>query len=73
MYFNLLVNGADLAQGYFQATGIAPPSFTSAFLERKDLSPEEEFDLKWSSASLYSGKPSPPLAMTLPHIASIVF
>ncbi|TEB35555.1 cytochrome P450 [Coprinellus micaceus] len=37
------------------ATGIAPPSFTSAFLERKDLSPEEEFDLKWSSASLYSG------------------
>ena len=64
----------ELAQESSQATGIAPPSFTSGFLERKDLSPEEEFDLKWSSASLYSGKPSASLTMTRsPHMASIDF
>ncbi|KAJ7228990.1 cytochrome P450 [Mycena pura] len=37
------------------ATGVAPISFTSTLLEPKGLSAEEEFDIKWSSASLYSG------------------
>ncbi|KAJ7781604.1 cytochrome P450 [Mycena metata] len=36
------------------AAGIAPVSFTSTLLEPKHLTPEEEFDIKWSSASLYS-------------------
>ncbi|KAJ2933474.1 hypothetical protein H1R20_g3643, partial [Candolleomyces eurysporus] len=35
--------------------GVAPVSFTSVLLESKELSSEEEFDLKWSAASLYSG------------------
>ncbi|KAJ7477078.1 cytochrome P450 [Mycena galericulata] len=36
------------------AAGTAPVSFTSALLEPKQLTPEEEFDIKWSAASLYS-------------------
>ncbi|KAG5654671.1 hypothetical protein H0H81_009920 [Sphagnurus paluster] len=36
------------------AAGTAPISFTSSLLE-KNISAEEEFDIKWSSASLYSG------------------
>lgn len=35
--------------------GVAPVSFTSKLLEGKELSPQEELDLKWSAASLYSG------------------
>ncbi|KAJ3790675.1 cytochrome P450 [Lentinula aff. detonsa] len=35
--------------------GTASISFTSSMLESKQLSEEEEFDLKWSAASLYSG------------------
>jgi hypothetical protein len=38
------------------AAGIAPPSFTSNLLEGKNISAEEEFNIKWSAASLYSGK-----------------
>lgn len=37
------------------AAGVAPISFSSTFLESKGLSDEEEFDLKWSAASLYAG------------------
>ncbi|PFH52584.1 hypothetical protein AMATHDRAFT_74066 [Amanita thiersii Skay4041] len=37
------------------AAGTAAISFSSAFLESKRLSSEEEFDLKWSAASLYAG------------------
>ncbi|KAF9468823.1 cytochrome P450 [Collybia nuda] len=37
------------------SAGIAPVSFTSTLLETKSLTAEEEFDIKWSSASLYSG------------------
>lgn len=37
------------------AAGVAQPSFTSVGLESKGLTPEAEFDLKWSAASLYSG------------------
>ncbi|KAJ7499265.1 cytochrome P450 [Mycena latifolia] len=36
------------------AAGTAPVSFTSTLLEPKQLTAEEEFDIKWSSASLYS-------------------
>ncbi|KAL0580912.1 hypothetical protein V5O48_001106 [Marasmius crinis-equi] len=36
------------------AAGTAMPSFSSLLLESKDLNEEEEFDLKWSAASLYS-------------------
>ncbi|KAJ7937382.1 cytochrome P450 [Mycena leptocephala] len=36
------------------AAGTAPISFTSTLLEPKQLTAEEEFDIKWSSASLYS-------------------
>ncbi|KAF7313515.1 hypothetical protein HMN09_00507400 [Mycena chlorophos] len=37
------------------AAGVAPVSFTSKLLEAKEITAEEEFDIKWSSASLYSG------------------
>ncbi|KAJ7067957.1 cytochrome P450 [Mycena amicta] len=37
------------------AAGVAPVSFTSTLLEPKELTEDEEFDIKWSSASLYSG------------------
>ncbi|KDR83471.1 hypothetical protein GALMADRAFT_645322 [Galerina marginata CBS 339.88] len=36
-------------------SGSAQISFTSTLLEQKQLSAEEEFDLKWCAASLYSG------------------
>ncbi|EEB88459.1 hypothetical protein MPER_13696, partial [Moniliophthora perniciosa FA553] len=36
------------------AAGTAAPSFSSCLLEGKELDDEEEFDLKWSAASLYS-------------------
>jgi hypothetical protein len=45
----------SLTSGIGQAAGTAPASFTSNLLEDKRLAPEEEFDLKWSAASLYSG------------------
>ncbi|KAF8803765.1 cytochrome P450 [Phlegmacium glaucopus] len=37
------------------ASGTAEVSFASTLLECKPLNAEEEFDLKWSAASLYSG------------------
>ncbi|KAF8631286.1 hypothetical protein AX15_002609 [Amanita polypyramis BW_CC] len=37
------------------AAGTAASSFSSTLLESKRLSDEEEFDLKWSAASLYAG------------------
>ncbi|KAH9482477.1 Cytochrome P450 monooxygenase 208 [Psilocybe cubensis] len=37
------------------ASGTAQVSFTSTLLEGKCLSAQEEFDIKWSAASLYSG------------------
>ncbi|KAG6908024.1 hypothetical protein DXG01_006443 [Tephrocybe rancida] len=37
------------------SAGTAPISFTSSFLERKTVNPEEEFDIKWCAASLYAG------------------
>lgn len=39
-----------------QVSGTAEVSFTSTLLEGKQLNAEEELDLKWSAASLYSGK-----------------
>jgi hypothetical protein len=48
------------------AAGIAPPSFTSNLLEGSELSAEEEFNIKWSAASLYSGK-LPACAIQLHH------
>jgi hypothetical protein len=47
------------------AAGIASPSFTSNLLEGKTLSAEEEFNIKWSAASLYSGKH--PAIVQQPH------
>jgi hypothetical protein len=44
-----------IAQNIGKASGTAEVSFSSSFLQRKELSAEEEFDLKWSAASLYSG------------------
>ncbi len=35
--------------------GIAAPSFTAKLLEDPYLTPEKEFDIKWSAGSLYSG------------------
>ncbi|GLB33469.1 putative cytochrome p450 [Lyophyllum shimeji] len=35
--------------------GTASTSFTSSLMEGKSISAEEELDIKWSSASLYSG------------------
>lgn len=37
------------------AAGAAPPSFTANLLVEPDLTPEKEFDIKWSAGSLYSG------------------
>lgn len=37
------------------AAGTNRTSFTSSLLESKQLSADEEFDIKWSAASLYSG------------------
>jgi cytochrome P450 len=37
------------------AAGSAEPSYVSKLVEGKVLSPEQEFEIKWSSASLYSG------------------
>ncbi|KAH8830592.1 cytochrome P450 [Flagelloscypha sp. PMI_526] len=36
-------------------SGYAPVSFTSELMSDKSLTPSEEYDLKWASASLYSG------------------
>lgn len=38
------------------ALGTAAPSFTSNLLDNNKLSEDEEFNIKWSAASLYSGK-----------------
>ncbi|KIK64105.1 hypothetical protein GYMLUDRAFT_40354 [Collybiopsis luxurians FD-317 M1] len=37
------------------ATGSAEPSYVSKLVEGQTLSAEQEFEIKWSSASLYSG------------------
>jgi len=37
------------------AAGTASVSFTSTLLEGKQLTAEDEFDIKWAAASLYSG------------------
>lgn len=37
------------------AAGTNEPSYTATLLEKGSLSPEEEFVVKWSAASLYSG------------------
>ncbi|KAH6910660.1 cytochrome P450 [Coprinopsis sp. MPI-PUGE-AT-0042] len=37
------------------ASGTAEPSYVSKLLEETDGTRDEEFDIKWSSASLYSG------------------
>ncbi|THG92858.1 hypothetical protein EW145_g8562 [Phellinidium pouzarii] len=37
------------------ASGTAIPSYTSSLLESGNLSAEDEFSVKWSAASLYSG------------------
>jgi len=37
------------------AAGTASKSFTSTLLDRKQLSAEDEFDIKWSALSLYGG------------------
>jgi len=37
------------------ATGTAEPSYVSKLVEGQNLSAEQEFEIKWSSASLYSG------------------
>lgn len=39
----------------WQAAGTAKKSFTSSLLEDREVSAEEEFEIKWSAASLYSG------------------
>jgi hypothetical protein len=38
------------------AAGTAPSSFVSNLLEGRKLSTDEVFNIKWSAASLYSGK-----------------
>jgi hypothetical protein len=40
---------------YFQAAGTADVSFTSSLMTEEPLTQEEEFDLKWAAASLYTG------------------
>ncbi|KAF8665749.1 hypothetical protein AX16_000197 [Volvariella volvacea WC 439] len=53
-----LADMVELPHNYVKqqlAAGTAPISFSSTLLESKQLTSEEEFDLKWSAASLYSG------------------
>lgn len=38
------------------SSGTASASFSSMLLEDKQVNPDEEFDVKWAAASLYSGK-----------------
>ena len=38
-----------------QAAGTAVPSYTSELLDKNDLDPETEWNIKWSAASLYAG------------------
>jgi len=51
----------EMAEGPHQfvkqqmAAGNAEPSFSSRLLEEPGLTEEQEFDIKWSAASLYSG------------------
>ncbi|KAJ3810352.1 cytochrome P450 [Lentinula lateritia] len=48
----------DLPYDYVKrhiAAGSAEPSYVSKLVEGQTLSPEQEFEIKWSSASLYSG------------------
>jgi hypothetical protein len=40
---------------FMKTKGNAPVSFVSILLEEADMTPEKEFELKWSAASLYSG------------------
>jgi hypothetical protein len=54
------------------AAGIASPSFTSNLLEGKMLSAEEEFNIKWSAASLYSGMLPPFVQQPITNIKSQV-
>jgi len=60
------------------AAGTASVSFSSTLLDRKDVSAEEDFDIKWASLSMYAGGSDTTvsaiyslyLAMTLfPHVA----
>ncbi|KAL1700731.1 cytochrome P450 [Schizophyllum commune] len=50
---------ADLPYDFVKSQidlGTAEPSFTANLLDaRRNITPDEEFDLKWSAASLYSG------------------
>ncbi|KAG6865993.1 hypothetical protein C0991_009665 [Blastosporella zonata] len=53
-----LVDMVDMPHNFVKqemAAGTAQSSFTSSLLEGKHVDPEEEFDIKWASASLYSG------------------
>ncbi|KAG6833863.1 hypothetical protein H0H87_011797 [Tephrocybe sp. NHM501043] len=55
-----LVEMVDRPHNYVKremVAGTAPASFTSSLLDSKIVDAEEEFDIKWSSASLYSGAP----------------
>lgn len=38
---------------------MAVPSFTSELLDSGKVTPETEYNIKWSAASLYSGTPLP--------------
>ena len=47
---------SDAHPTWFKDLGTAEPSFTANLLDAcKNITPDEEFDLKWSAASLYSG------------------
>ena len=47
---------AMLIRPSLQDLGTAEPFFTANLLDaRRNITPDEEFDLKWSAASLYSG------------------
>jgi hypothetical protein len=38
-----------------QTAGTAVPSYVSELLENKEITPEMEYNIKWSAASFYSG------------------
>ncbi|KAF9011764.1 cytochrome P450 [Cyathus striatus] len=52
---NSMIEGPHQFVKQQMAEGAAEVSFTSSLLEEPGLTPEREFDIKWSAGSLYSG------------------
>jgi len=57
-FSDLLTRMADIPLQFVKdqmATGMAVPSYTSELLNSKEVTPELDYNIKWSAASMYSG------------------